>query len=96
MTGGDVIQFFTMADTDKDNYLTEPELKGVFAKLGINISDTEANALIKLFDKNMDGRASYNEICKYFSDVTSAKSIKDPAHWAYYIFEMLRRHCSSN
>ena len=80
------MSFFEKADTDHDNFLTGQELKITFSQLGIALSDVEAQALVKLFDKNGDGRVSYSELCKYFADVTSAKAIKDQTHWAYYIF----------
>ena len=51
---------------------------------------------MRLFDKNGDGKVSYSELCSYFADVASAKAIKDMTHWAYYIFETLRRHCNGN
>lgn len=96
VNGGNIMSFFEKADTDHDNFLTGQELKSTFSQLGIALSDVEAHALVKLFDKNGDGRVSYSELCMYFADVTSAKAIKDQRHWAYYIFEMLRRHCNGN
>jgi Ca2+-binding EF-hand superfamily protein len=96
VNGGNIMSFFEKADTDHDNFLTGQELKTTFSQLGIALSEIESQALVKLFDKNGDGRVSYSELCMYFADVTSAKAIKDQTHWAYYIFETLRRHCNGN
>ena len=77
LSGGNISQFFEKVDSDGDNFLNQFELKSAFAALGMNLSDVEANAMIKLFDLNGDGRVSYSEICKYFSDLNSAKAIND-------------------
>jgi hypothetical protein len=47
-----------------------------------------------MFDENKDGRISYSELCKQFAEFSNSKAIKDPKHWAYYIFENIRRACS--
>jgi hypothetical protein len=49
--------------------------------------------LFSIFDKNGDGRISYNELCQQFADFSNVKAIKDPTFWAYYIFENIRRVC---
>jgi Ca2+-binding EF-hand superfamily protein len=77
VNGGNIMSFFEKADTDHDNFLTGQELKNTFSQLGIALSEIESQALVKLFDKNGDGRVSYSELCRYFADVTSAKAIKD-------------------
>ncbi len=77
VSGGNISQFFAKVDSDGDSFLNQFELKSAFQALGINLSDIEANGMIKLFDLNGDGKVSYSEICKYFSDLTSAKAIND-------------------
>jgi Ca2+-binding EF-hand superfamily protein len=95
LNAGNISQFFEKADIDGDNYLKDTELKNAFGHLGMNLSDAETSAMVKLFDLNGDGKISYSELCKYFADVNSAKAITDETHWAYYIFERIRRQCNS-
>ena len=49
-----------------------------------------------MFDNNNDGKVSYQELCRYFSEVSSVKAVTDFHHWAFYIFETIRRYCDYN
>jgi hypothetical protein len=50
--------------------------------------------LMEIFDIDRDGRVSYMEFSKNLSDCDGGKTIDDPNHWAYPLFEDIRRKVS--
>jgi hypothetical protein len=48
-----------------------------------------------LIDKNLDGAIDYYEFADCIGKNTNSKAILDPRHWAFNIFEGLRRKLSS-
>lgn len=89
------MQFFTQIDVNKDNFLSKAELKQALEKISNRLTDDQVTAVFFLFDENKDGRISYSELCKYFAEFSNTKAVKDPRHWAWYIFENIRRICTN-
>ena len=42
-------------------------------------------------DENRDGKVSYSEFCSVLASCSATTRLDDPGHWAFYIFEDLRR-----
>ena len=95
--GGDIMKFFTEADSNRDNFITNSELSVALQKIGFvganQLSENDITSMFNQFDQNRDGRISYSELCMQFSEFSSTKAVKDPSHWAFYIFELIRRAC---
>lgn len=92
LTGGNILKFFEEIDLNKDNFISKTEMKIALEKMGHSgLSDNDMDQIYKVLDLTGDGRVSYLELCKQFSEFSNTKAIKDQSHWAYYIFENIRR-----
>lgn len=47
--------------------------------------------LLELLDANGDGKVSYMEFTDLVTECDGGKTIDDPHHWAFYLFEDIRR-----
>ena len=68
MSGGNILKFFSEADLDHDNFISQQELLLALQKLGANVTPQDVTGIMQIFDQNGDGRVSYSEMCKYFAD----------------------------
>eukprot|EP00924_Labyrinthula_sp_SR-Ha-C_P003803 snap_masked-scaffold_3-processed-gene-5.19-mRNA-1 protein AED:0.17 eAED:0.21 QI:0/-1/0/1/-1/1/1/0/664 len=59
-------KFFDMLDADNDGFVSKGEMANLFKKLGISLSTSELKDLMLIFDKNSDGKVSFEE----FQEVT--------------------------
>lgn len=47
--------------------------------------------LLEIFDLNKDGKISFMEFSRNLSDCDGGKTINDKSHWAFALFEDIRR-----
>lgn len=47
--------------------------------------------MLEVMDENHDGKVSYFEFAKHVSATAGTKAIDDQNHWAFGIFEQMRR-----
>jgi Ca2+-binding EF-hand superfamily protein len=57
-------QSFKVFDSNNDGYINASELRKMMAVMGEKLTDAEADALIRTWDKDGDGRIDYNEFVK--------------------------------
>lgn len=55
-----------MIDTDKDGYLSIIDVAELYRRLGVNLTPTEADDLMKNCDTSEDGLVDYEEFKAYF------------------------------
>jgi len=77
---------------DRDNFISNQEMQNLPKHLGFHsTTQTDIDNVFAYFDINKDGRVSISEMCSQFAEFTNNYSINDPSHWAFYIFENIRR-----
>lgn len=55
---------FKAMDKNKNNSLDPVEFKYAMRDYGVRISDLEVTAIVKYFDKNWDGKISFDEFLR--------------------------------
>ena len=78
-------------DKDASNFIEEDELKRGLKTVGAKVSNQEFKALFEVLDENGDGKISYSEFSNRMSQFSGAKKLDDIYHWAYPIFEDIRK-----
>lgn len=95
--GGSIFKCFQVLDTERANYLTPDTLLRGLRALGLkDWSQADAQTLIDVLDDNGDGKVSYMEFTDVLSDCDGGKTIDDPHHWAFSLFEDIRRKLARN
>lgn len=95
-TGGSLFKTFRELDTDNSNFLTANELHAGLVKLGAReFSRTDADQVLASLDENGDGKVSYIEFASLLSSWSNAMRIDDPGHWAFSVFEAIRRRVNT-
>jgi hypothetical protein len=91
-TGGSAFKVFKALDTDGSNYLSPEEIHKGLQNLGATkFTKLDIDKIYNILDDNKDGKVSYYEFLNNLADNSATFSINDPTHWAFRIFEDLRR-----
>ena len=91
-TGGSVFKIFKELDKDQSNKINAKELFDGLKKIGLrDITQQDATRMLNAMDENNDGGITYKEWTNFLADCSGATMIDDPSHWAYYLFEDIRR-----
>lgn len=90
-SGGSVFKLFQFFDRDGSSYIEAKELVAGLNKLGGDFSLSDCQRIIRAMDENDDGLASYFEFARLLAGTQSSTMIDDETHWAFYLFEDLRR-----
>lgn len=95
--GGSIFRCFKVLDTDGSNYLSTDELLDGLHALGAReLTAADARKVAAVLDVNGDGKVSYREFAAGLAAWSSAARVDDPAHWAYYLFEDIRRKAEAS
>jgi Ca2+-binding EF-hand superfamily protein len=90
--GGGLLQCFKTLDTDRSNYITADELHAGLEKLGAtDLTLRDCQDVVASLDENNDNKISYVEFSALLASWSGATRIDDPGHWAYHVFETIRR-----
>jgi hypothetical protein len=96
-TGGSIFGTFKELAKKGQNFLKADDLQAGLKKIGLtNLSKADVDKIMQAYDENNDGKVSYMEFAGQLTGFDGDACIDDPSHWAYYIFEDIRRKISSN
>ena len=68
-----VYEMLERMDTNGSGFLGRAEMRSGLSKLGLRLSPSELDAVMRGFDKNGDGRVSYREFYKVLSQEAGGK-----------------------
>lgn len=90
-TGG-LIAIFEKLDVYNKKFLDERTLYEGLQKLGVrNISKDDVALFIETIDDNGDKQISYMEFSKQMAECDDGKTLDDPSHHLFPLFEDIRR-----
>ena len=91
-SGGSAFKVFKALDKDGSNFLSQDEIHKGLQNLGATkFTKGDVDKIYGILDDNRDGKVSYYEFLNHLADDSAVYSINDPTHWAFRIFEDLRR-----
>jgi len=92
LSGGSVHKVLEKVDLTRDGKISKHELKIGIQELGFpSVEDSTVLAVFEQLDINKDGSITMDELQSFVSNNSSSESINDPSHFAYPVFESLRR-----
>lgn len=90
--GGSIFKVFKQFDQRNSNFLNEDDILAGLKSLGATgFTREDARGVIALLDVNNDGKISYLEFANKLAGWSASKAIDDTSHWAFYLFEDIRR-----
>lgn len=77
--GFSTFQAFKALDKNKNGFIGVEEIKGLLNEFGICVSQRELLLLLSRFDKNQDGKVSFNEFVKEIRPRSCYQTIQQQA-----------------
>ena len=99
-TTSDLEETFAAFDVNVDGVLSASELNSALLSLGVNISATEAGAIVRIMDTDGDGEVDFHEFCRQFQKWTGGQLSDEeertmrwhtkptPVHWHTQLQEL--------
>lgn len=90
--GGGLLSVFETLDVRSTKFLEEKSLYDGLQKLNVrNITRDDVALFFETIDDNGDGKISYMEFSRHMSECDEGKTIDDPYHHLFPLFDDLRR-----